>query len=318
MTVAYTADVSDEMRGWLVWYAIPERPAPHAQLVAAARAAGFPTAFLPAPLDRRAAWEQAFMLPEAGALVAPSQGLQQRCPDPGLSCRLQVRVVRRRMPYVRHLELEVICPGAASPVEQRRTALVALLRLDDRRHSAAPVMGPWTAMVEGSEVERVIARMEQEYRRLLEAAPPGAAREAVRRYLHSLSAILLRATGALYYVPHSACPEGKELIACREFVRHAGGGQLTYVRLLAGDAQAVADVRTAVVESLRQKLAAIHDAAVQAKDQDRERRAQAAERLLQAFQQAAETAARVRTSLRDTLQELDDLLALAKQAVAAL
>lgn len=316
--MAYAADVSDEMRGWLVWYAIPERAIPHSQLVAAARAAGFPTDFLPSPLDRRAAWEQAFTLPEAGAPVAPSGGLQQKCPDPGLSCRLHVRVIRRRMPYVRHLELEVICPGATSPEEQRRTALVALLRLDDRGHSTATVMGPWTGMVESQDVERVISDMERQFRRLVEAAPPGASREAVRRYLHSLSAVLLRATGALYYVPHSACPEGKELWACREFVHRSSGGQLTYVRLLAGDAQAVADVRAAVVESLRRQLASIHDLAVRAKEQDRDRSAQAAERLFHAFQQAAEAAARVRTSLRDTLQELDDLLALAKQAVASL
>jgi len=315
---SYVADVSDEMRGWLVWYAIPERSVPHSQLVAAARAAGFPTDFLPNPLDRRAAWEQAFTLPEAGASVTPSEGLRQRCPDPGLVCRLHVRVVRRRLPYVRHLELEVICPGATSPEEQRRTALVALLRLDDRGHSTATVMGPWTGMVQGAEVERVISDMEKEFRCLLEAAPPGASREAVRRYLHSLSAVLLRATGALYYVPHSACPDGTELLACREFVRRASGGQLTCVRLLAGDAQAVADVRAAVVESLRRQLAGIHDLAVRAREQDRDRRAQVAEKLFHSFQQAAETATRVRTSLHDTLQELDDLLALAKKAVASL
>jgi hypothetical protein len=307
----------DDMRGWLLWYAFPERSFPHCQLVAAARETGFPQELLPEPLDRRAAWEQAFSLPETGLPVPASSSLRQRCPDPGLSCRLYVRVVRRRMPYVRHLELEVICPGALSPEEQRRTALVAVLRLDDRGHSTATVIGPWVGIVEGEAVADAVRRMEEEYRRLLEACPPGAPREAVRRYLRRLSALRLRAPGALYYVPHSSCPDGKELMVAREFAHRSSGAQLTYLRLLAGDAQAVADVRAAVVDSLRQRLAAIHAAAVRLREvQDHEQRQQMADRLLAAFTEAAGTAARVRESLRDTLQELEDLIALTKGAIA--
>jgi len=222
------------------------------------------------------------------------------------------------MPLVRHLELEVICPGAVTPEEQRRTALVAVLRLDDRGHSAVPILGPWKEMVEEAAVEAAVRRMEEEYRRLLEAAPPGAPREAVRRLLRRLSAVLMRSTGAIYYVPHAASPEGEELLVAREFIRRSAGGALTYVRLLAGDATAVADVRSAVVDHLRRRLADIHDAAQQLRGvQDREKREKAAARLLASYQEAATIAAMVRTSLKDALQELDDLLALARSALAA-
>ena len=308
---------ADDLRGWLLWYTVPDVSLPQRQLLQAAQETGFPTDLLPRPLDRRAAWEQAFALPEAGLPVAPSPALRQRCPDPGLSCRLHVRSVRRRMPLVRHLELEVICPGAVTPEEQRRTALVAVLRLDDRGHSAATVICPWMSMVAGPAVEAAVRRMEEEYRRLLEAAPPGAPREAVRRLLRRLSAVLMRSTGAIYYVPHASCPEGEELLTAREFIRRSAGGALTYVRLLSGDATAVADVRSAVVDSLRRRLASIHDAARQLQGlQDRERRERAVARLLASYQEAAATAARVRDSLKDALQELDDLLALARSALA--
>jgi predicted DNA-binding protein YlxM (UPF0122 family) len=172
-------------------------------------------------------------------------------------------------------------------------------------------------MVEGAAVEAAVRRMEEDYRRLLEAAPPGAPREAVRRLLHRLSAILMRSTGAIYYVPHASCPEGQELFIAREFIRRSAGGALTYVRLLAGDATAVADVRAAVVDHLRRRLASIHDAARQLQSiQDREKREKAVERLLSAYQEAAATAARVRDSLKDALQELEDLLLLARNALA--
>jgi len=307
----------DDLRGWLVWYTVPDVSLPQRQLLQAARETGFPPDLLPHPMDRRAAWEQAFALPEVGLPVAPSPALRERCPDPGLSCRLHVRAIRRRMPLVRHLEVEVICPGAVTPEEQRRTALVAVLRLDDRGHSAATVIGPWMGMVEGAAVEAAVRRMEEDYRRLLEAAPPGAPREAVRRLLRRLSAILMRSTGAIYYVPHASCPEGQELFIAREFIRRSAGGALTYVRLLASDATAVADVRAAVVDHLCRRLASIHDAARQLQSiQDREKREKTVERLLSAYQEAAATAARVRDSLKDALQELDDLLALARSALA--
>jgi len=310
--------VPGDQRGWLAWYAVPETSIPYDRLVRAAEESSFPRECLPRPLDRKAAWEQAFSLPEAGREVRPSDALRQRCPDPGLSCRLHVRTVRRRMPLIRHLELEVVCPGAVTPGEQRRTALVAVLRLDDKGHSCSTVIGPWMELVDGDDVARAVRRMEEDYRRLLDAAPPGASREAIRRRLKELSAILLRATGALYYIPHAACPDGRELMACRDFLARSSGGQFTFVRLLASDAQAVADVRAAVVETLRRQLAAIHDEAGRLKEvADPERRERLAARLLTAFQEAAETTRRVQASLKDALQELDDLLALAKGALAA-
>ena len=325
-------NVGRDAIGYLVWYTMPELDAPYGALVDLAGRVGLDEDYVPDPPTPRNAWRKATSLTKTidiplyqlpTDLVARVRAAKKG--DPRVY--LTMREVTRTAPLLRrHLVREAVLPKANNVKEQLDLGTVAVFEFncDVNRAISAPIRDEsgWT---DNGLISGVVQDIDQQMAHATTYADAQELRAVVRAVLDSLHNLCLRGTGGVYFVPETALNAERDLRSLRKFVGAMdqwSTGRLTpmisLVHLRGEDAFEMAeeialnaiDQFKGRLSNLSKKLQPIFSGSSKGKTAENISTSALAE-----YGKINDAVKAYRESLGIEMQELDDILLMAKASV---